>query len=86
MKYTYRPTCSLAVALLALDLGTALAQEAPPLEATAAEQEILEQYRQEASRAGRGTRTFARDTDAKIPEDFSPWWIRGQRNTIGEAS
>src|SRR4029077_17882038 len=31
-------------------------------------------------------RNFAKINSAKIPEDFNPWWIRGQRNTIGNAS
>jgi outer membrane protein TolC len=61
-----------------------LAQENAALQPTAAEQEILEQYRREAAAAGSGNRTFARESEARMPEDFSPWWIRGQRNTISE--
>ena len=84
MKHTYNHgPLSLAI-LASIGLGRLTAQENTALKPTAAEQEILEQYRREAANAGRGNRTFARDPEAKMPEDFSPWWIRGQRNTIGE--
>lgn len=51
---------------------------------TAAERQILAEYRQQGTPNGSALRTFAKETEAKMPEDFAPWWIRGQRNTIGE--
>ncbi len=54
------------------------------LKPSAAEQQILDEYRREAANAGSANRTFANQTETKMPEDFAPWWIRGQRNTIGE--
>jgi outer membrane protein TolC len=85
MKYLSHVTRLLAAMLVLISVGRLLGEENTALAPTAAEQEILEQYRRDAANAGRGNRTFARDPDARIPEDFSPWWIRGQRNTIGEA-
>ena len=72
--------------LVSISLTRLSAQETAPLESTAAEREILEEYRREAAKSGNANRTFANPTDAKMPEDFSPWWIRGQRNTIGDTS
>ncbi len=86
MKYPIIHTCHLAAILVFISLGRLLAQENVALEPTAVEQEILEGYRREAASAGRGNRSFANQTEAKMPEDFSPWWIRGQRNTIGDSS
>jgi outer membrane protein TolC len=72
--------------LVFIGLGRLSAQENIALEPTAAEQQILEDYRREASGSASANRTFAKTRDEKIPEDFSPWWIRGQRNTLGDAS
>lgn len=84
MKYPCNRHPCLLASLVFISLGRLLAQENAALQPTAAEQEILEQYRREAAAAGSGNRTFARESEARMPEDFSPWWIRGQRNTISE--
>ena len=57
-----------------------------PSEPSALESPLLDQYRAELARIERGSRTFAKRTGATIPADFSPWWIRGQRNTLGDSS
>ncbi len=50
-----------------------------------AEQMILDDYKMEAARFGRGVKSFGKTSDASIPSDFSPWWIRGQKNAIGDS-
>ena len=75
----------LAATLVALGLGGLPAQEYTTLQPTPAEQQILEEYRTEAATRRPATRTFKKEPEAKMPEDFSPWWIRGQSNTIGDA-
>ena len=72
------------VILVFTGLGGLLPAEETALRPTASEQQILDEYRREATHAGSEIRTFASQTEAKMPEDFAPWWIRGQRNTIGE--
>ena len=57
-----------------------------PLDPASDEQPLLEGYRAEAATFGRGTRSFAKKSDAKIPADFAPWWLRGQKNSIGDSS
>ena len=57
-----------------------------PLDPATDEQPLLEGYRAEAATFGRGTRSFAKKSDAKIPSDFAPWWLRGQKNSIGDSS
>jgi outer membrane protein TolC len=56
-----------------------------PLAPIAEENPLFDGYRAEAATFGRGTRSFSKKTDAKIPADFSPWWIRGQKNSIGNS-
>src|SRR6266436_4316027 len=34
---------------------------------------------------GRNGHTFTAKQPGTLPSDFSPWWIRGQRNTLGES-
>lgn len=53
---------------------------------TPAEREILAEYRQQVVQNGKMPRSFATTASGKIPEDFSPWWIRGQQNTIGDGN
>jgi len=53
---------------------------------TPQEREILTQYQGEVARTGTTVRNFAKIGTTNVPEDFAPWWIRGQRNTIGESS
>ena len=50
------------------------------------EPSIVDEYQSEIGKIGRTNRTFAKKTSASIPADFSPWWIRGQRNTLGDNS
>ena len=80
----YHPT------LLAYLASTALlfSVEQPPLPSDPSPHEpsLLDQYNSEIAKIGRGNRTFARKINATIPADFSPWWIRGQRNTLGDNS
>ncbi len=66
----------------------ALSVEPPPLPSDPSPDEpsLLDQYNSEIAKIGRGNRTFAKKTAATIPNDFSPWWIRGQRNTLGDDS
>ncbi len=66
----------------------AFAEEPPPLPSDPSPNEpaILDQYRGEISKIARNPRSFAKVTDAKIPSDFAPWWIRGQHNTLGDTS
>ena len=66
------------------DLPT-LAELQIPLDPTTAENPLFEGYRAEAATFGRGTRNFTKKSDAKIPADFSPWWIRGQKSSIGSS-
>jgi outer membrane protein TolC len=56
-----------------------------PLAPIAEENPLFDGYRAEAATFGRGKRSFSKKTDAKIPADFSPWWIRGQKNSIGNS-
>ncbi len=76
--------------LLAYLTSTALlfSVEPPPLPSATSPHEpsLLDQYHSEIAKIGRGNRTFAKKTGATIPGDFSPWWIRGQRNTLGDNS
>ena len=76
-------------ALLGLCLATLTplcADDGPqPLIPDAAEQTLLDGYKAEAAHFGRGVKTFAKTTEASIPSDFSPWWIRGEKNSIGDS-
>lgn len=56
-----------------------------PLDPIAEENPLFEGYRAEAATFGRGTRGFTKKSYAKIPADFSPWWIRGQKSSIGSS-
>ena len=56
----------------------------PPLFPDRSEQAILDDYKMEAARLGHGVKSFGKTSDARIPADFSPWWIRGQKNSIGD--
>ncbi|MCE9611646.1 MAG: TolC family protein [Chthoniobacter sp.] len=56
-----------------------------PLDPIAEENPLFEAYRAEAATFGRGTRGFTKKSDVKIPADFSPWWIRGQKSSIGSS-
>jgi outer membrane protein TolC len=61
--------------------------EPPPVlpSPTRLEQGILDDYRTEASQLETGNGGFGRKTDAGIPADFAPWWLRGQNSSIGNA-
>ncbi|HYR57216.1 MAG TPA: TolC family protein [Chthoniobacteraceae bacterium] len=56
------------------------------LEPAPAERAILSEYEGQVAKNDQSVRSFAKIGAAKIPEDFAPWWIRGQRNTIGETN
>ena len=46
----------------------------------------LSDYERQIGQIPTKPRTFATDSyPAKVPADFSPWWIRGQRATIGDS-
>ncbi len=55
-----------------------------PLLPDSTEQTILDDYKMEAASLGHGVKSFGKTSDASIPADFSPWWIRGQKNSIGD--
>ena len=57
-----------------------------PSNPSSQEHSLLDEYQTEIGKIGRVNRTFAKKTSASIPTDFSPWWIRGQRNTLGDNS
>ena len=84
------PTHRIQPTILAYLATTALlfSVEPPPLPSDPSPREpsLLDQYSSEIAKIGHGNRTFAKKTGATIPENFSPWWIRGQRNTLGDNS
>ena len=46
----------------------------------------LSDYERQIAAMPARPKTFSKDkTPAKIPPDFAPWWIRGQRTRIGES-
>ena len=57
----------------------------PPFTPNSGEQTILDDYKLEAARLGHGVKSFGKTADASIPPDFAPWWIRGQKNSIGDS-
>lgn len=65
-----------------------LSVEQPPLpnNPSPRESSLLDDYHAEIAKVGKGNRTFAKKSPATIPGDFSPWWIRGQKNTLGDNS
>jgi outer membrane protein TolC len=54
-----------------------------PLEPNKEEQVVYESYSAEVSQLGKKPRSFTKVADERIPEDFAPWWIRGQHQSIG---
>lgn len=54
-----------------------------PIAPIADETGIEEAAQGEVSRLSGSGRTFKK-VPGSLPTDFSPWWIRGQRNTLGE--
>lgn len=76
-----------ALGALASGLNTSVQagqlERVKPIEPTRDEQQILSEAETEVGQVGHGTRTFGKKTEAAIPSDFSPWWIRGQHNTLG---
>jgi outer membrane protein TolC len=84
-------TVSLRIFVLAgLGAACAFADEVEPLpiplKPNKEEQVVYESYSAEVSQLGGRPRSFTKVVDEKIPEDFAPWWIRGQRNSIGNVS
>jgi hypothetical protein len=77
--------CWPAIAVFISIAGPLTARDAA-LEPTKSEREILGEYQRQVVQDGKNPRSFEKPTAAKIPEDFAPWWIRGQQNTIGAAS
>ena len=71
--------------LVVIGIGGDLSARDAALIPTPAERQILSEYESEVARNGEPVRSFAKIGNAKIPEDFAPWWIRGQHNTIGDA-
>ena len=72
-----------------LSIGGVLLAEEPPSPGSSAgsvEPSLRDQYLAEIARIGHQSRTFAKKTNATIPADFAPWWIRGQRSTLGDNS
>lgn len=63
--------------------GTSFARDAA-LDPTPQERDILAEYEGQIAKTARSPRSFSNVAAGKVPEDFAPWWIRGQRNTIGE--
>src|SRR5882757_4974550 len=90
MKIHFSKFSLLLPILVSISLGgglTARERRADPvLDPTPAERQILSDYDAEVARSGQPVRSFAKIGNAKIPEDFAPWWIRGQNNTIGDAA
>ena len=88
MNHRHKALSASVCAALSL-AGRTFAQEPAelpiPLSPLPAEQSIIEEYHIETAKIGAKPRSFARAADAKIPGDFSPWWIRGQNNSIGES-
>ena len=72
--------------LVLISIASPLAARDAALEPTPAEREILGEYQEQVMQNGKTPRSFAKPVSAKIPEDFAPWWIRGQHNTIGDAN
>jgi outer membrane protein TolC len=90
MKLTFSTNALLLASLASISFPAVLSARErradPVLDPTPAERQILSEYDLEVARTGQPVRSFARVGAEKIPADFAPWWIRGQRNTIGEAS
>ncbi len=72
--------------LVLISIGSSSFARDAAREPTPQEREILSEYEGEVSRTGKTVRNFANVAATNIPEDFAPWWIRGQRNTIGDTS
>lgn len=84
---TNRSICTRWLATLVfIGIGGDLSARDAALNPTAAEQQILSEYESEVAKSGQRVPNFAKIETAKIPEDFAPWWIRGQHNTIGESN
>ena len=86
--------CFITTALLALT-PAAFAAEVPgdegkhlprvkPIAPVADEDVAREAAQGELNHLKGSSRTFKK-VPGELPTDFSPWWIRGQRNTLGEA-
>lgn len=67
---------------IASDEGTHLPR-VKPIPAIPLEDEARQQAEGELGHLKGSSRTFKK-VPGSIPGDFSPWWIRGQRNTLGE--
>lgn len=79
-----RTTHGLWLAMLVfISIASRLLARDPVHEQTPQERAILSEYEGEVAKTDAVVRTFARISAATIPEDFAPWWIRGQDNTIG---
>ena len=87
MKARHPLFISIAFLSLALAVCTTLRADdgPPPLLPNTSEQAILDDYKMEAARLGHGVKSFGKTSDASIPADFAPWWIRGQKNSIGDS-
>jgi len=72
--------------LVLISIASPLPARDAAVDPTPQERNILSEYEGEVARTGKSVRTFANVVSTKVPEDFAPWWIRGQRNTIGESS
>jgi outer membrane protein TolC len=86
MKITRTKCPHWLATLVFIGIGSQLSARDAAMDPTPAEREILSEYEGEVAKTGQSVRTFAKIDSAKIPENFAPWWIRGQQNTIGEAN
>ena len=86
-RFPFLRTAPCQLALLILLTGTALSQTIEPLpvaDPAAAKFDEADYQRQVGAMSNR-PRTFAgSQPPGKVPADFAPWWIRGQKGSIGD--
>ena len=85
MKKARHSSHTIPAILAFISLSGAFAADPEPIDFTASERAILSPYENEAAQLGKGTRSFKKATPASIPENFAPWWIRGQGSTLGDS-
>jgi outer membrane protein TolC len=86
MKKTHIQFRWLLPSLVFISLGGHLGARDAALEPTPKERQILSEYDQEVAKSAQPVRSFAKIAASQVPDDFAPWWIRGQHNTIGEGN
>jgi len=55
-----------------------------PVAPVSDEEFAREQAQAELGHLRGSSRTFGKKVPGSVPPDFSPWWIKGQRNTLGD--